>query len=264
VDQHLLENRINLENLPELIDDLAQNGIEDLIITGGEPLMNMELLELAIGTAKRIGMSVSVDSNGTLLNESIIDRLESSALDHLYLSSYFLKTINEEILTYARMKLSLRVIHVVTKHNAGQLGDFVDFLKQNKIAFPILNPVFMYKDNKNYENQSLASLQDNDLQNVIEIIKQVYRQNNLKFPHLLEDFYLERKASFPTFCHMGEADLVIYSNGDVFPCFHRRDLYAGNVFEDDLQIIIQKNRDFAVQTKAAQCFGEYCLSHFTN
>ncbi len=264
VDQALLKNRINLGNLPKLIDDLSHSRIESLIITGGEPLMNMDLLELAIRKAKDSGMSVSVDSNGTLLNRSIIDRLEDSELDYLYLSSHFLKTINQEILKCASEKLSLRVIHIITKHNVNQLGDFVDFLKQYKIGFPTLNPVFLYRDHKNYEDQSLSNLKDDDLQNVMEVIKQVYWKNNLDFPTLLKDFYLGRNASFPTYCHMGEADLVIYSNGDVYPCFHRRDLYAGNVFDDDFQIIMQKNQDFAAHTKAAKCFGEHCLSHFTN
>jgi MoaA/NifB/PqqE/SkfB family radical SAM enzyme len=57
----------------EIISKIRQLGGQNILFTGGEPFMVADLLEIA-EYAKSLGMSVSVITNGTLFNESSIER----------------------------------------------------------------------------------------------------------------------------------------------------------------------------------------------
>jgi radical SAM protein with 4Fe4S-binding SPASM domain len=63
---------------------------------------------------------------------------------------------------------------------------------------------------------------------------------------------------------MGEQTFMIDSDGSVYPCFHRRDMKAGNILDDSIDAIDAKLGHFYQDLKDAPCFGEHCISLFTN
>lgn len=61
---------------------------------------------------------------------------------------------------------------------------------------------------------------------------------------------------------MGTNDIIIDSDGDIFPCFHRQDLLVGNILKESLKDILLRMGGVAIQLKNAPCLGEHCLSLF--
>ncbi|MDB5430301.1 MAG: AstB/chuR-related protein [Caulobacter sp.] len=64
----------SIEQLSKLLVAFRGLGIAHLFIGGGEPLLHPQLLEL-IGLARAHGMSISLSTNGHLLNEQFVDAL---------------------------------------------------------------------------------------------------------------------------------------------------------------------------------------------
>ena len=65
-----------LERLKQLIDEIAEEGCLDLLLTGGEVLLRPDFAELYLH-AVRAGLRVTVFTNGTLVTERILDLFET-------------------------------------------------------------------------------------------------------------------------------------------------------------------------------------------
>jgi radical SAM protein with 4Fe4S-binding SPASM domain len=71
-DSSLFREELKTNAILRLLDDAAEMGCLFLLLTGGEPLLRDDFAEI-YRHAKRIGMLVTVFSNGTLMKEPILD-----------------------------------------------------------------------------------------------------------------------------------------------------------------------------------------------
>jgi len=78
---------LNAAQWAGLIDQLADAGCLFLLITGGEPLLHPDFIEIFKHARKR-GLLVSLFSNGTILTEEIADQLLAYNLNSLEVSLY--------------------------------------------------------------------------------------------------------------------------------------------------------------------------------
>jgi radical SAM protein with 4Fe4S-binding SPASM domain len=69
----------------KVIDQLAQAGVSLVVLSGGEPLTNLNLGAL-IQRIKEQKMAVSIDSNGVLLNKVAVQQLRQLGVDSIELS----------------------------------------------------------------------------------------------------------------------------------------------------------------------------------
>ena len=65
-------DELTFKEIKSILDELASQGCLWLLITGGEPLIRKDFLDIYI-YAKEKGFIITVFTNGTLLNEEIID-----------------------------------------------------------------------------------------------------------------------------------------------------------------------------------------------
>ena len=79
------KQELSAEALVELFSGLAQRGLVAVDLFGGEPLMRPDLPEIVSGL-KKIGLHVTVTSNGLLLNAKRSQALVESGLDQLFIS----------------------------------------------------------------------------------------------------------------------------------------------------------------------------------
>ena len=79
------ENYLSREEIRAKIDKYADEGYDQVTLTGGEPTLHPDLLEM-IGYVKSKNMSVRVVTNGSNLDRSLIDRMISAGLDYFVLS----------------------------------------------------------------------------------------------------------------------------------------------------------------------------------
>ncbi len=73
------------EEVYGVMDDLKQFGVPVLILSGGEPLLRPDIFDIA-RRAKSMGFYVGLSSNGTLINESNIERIAEADFNYLGVS----------------------------------------------------------------------------------------------------------------------------------------------------------------------------------
>ena len=81
-------SRVSLtkERLGELIEQFVDAGVFHVVLTGGEPMAKMDLLEYGLTRCADAGISVSCNSNLTLATPDKIKRLKDAGLDHILTS----------------------------------------------------------------------------------------------------------------------------------------------------------------------------------
>jgi len=78
-------DELTLDEQFSVVDQLANAGVSMIVLSGGEPLTNPNLVKLIERIRKR-EMSVSIDSNGVLIDEQAVSRLKSMGVGHVELS----------------------------------------------------------------------------------------------------------------------------------------------------------------------------------
>lgn len=68
-----------------LLDDLAGFGIPALLLSGGEPLLRPDIFEL-IAYARRVGLRITLSTNGTLITPEVAARLEDLGVSYVGIS----------------------------------------------------------------------------------------------------------------------------------------------------------------------------------
>ncbi|RPI76470.1 MAG: radical SAM protein [Desulfobacteraceae bacterium] len=79
-------NTLTPERFDRLIEQFREAGIFHVVLTGGEPLLQFELLEYGLKQLLACGMSVSCNSNLMLATDEKLRRLRDLGLDHILTS----------------------------------------------------------------------------------------------------------------------------------------------------------------------------------
>lgn len=132
------ESRFTLDHAEalELVDQMADNAIEVVIFSGGEPLMRDDLMTL-IERADSRGLSCHLSTNGTLLDSTTARRLAAAGIGYVGVSVDGMPAFNDDYrgleegfekassgLSNARvagLRTGLRM--TLTRHNIDQLED---------------------------------------------------------------------------------------------------------------------------------------------
>ncbi len=82
---HDYEGELNTAEVFGVMDDLKAYKVPVLILSGGEPLMRPDLFEIA-DRAKAMRFYVGLSTNGTLIDESMADRVAATGFDYVGIS----------------------------------------------------------------------------------------------------------------------------------------------------------------------------------
>ena len=158
-------NELNTQQVYEVMDDLKQFRVPVLILSGGEPLMRPDIFEIA-HRAKAMGFYTALSTNGTLIDESNIDKIADVGFDYLGISIDGIEATHDKFrrkegsfkasmhgLRLCRdkeIKVGLRF--TMTQDNAAELPQLLDLMDQERIDkfyFSHLN--YAGRGNKNRE-----------------------------------------------------------------------------------------------------------------
>lgn len=252
----------------DLLPALAGAGVDHLIFTGGEPLL-VDDLESWIRRAAALGFSSLLLTNGDRLDVHRLERLERAGLSALSLSLDALGAGGKapwDLLHILARRAGIRpaVITPVTRHNLSLLPSIVRRVAALGL-FLLIQPAFVPEAHPRFHRWSLRAMNEEERARFLDILRLWTKRFGCRaYADLLLRFYTGDGSIRPTACTMGRSALVVDPDGSVFPCFHRRDLPAGNLLAGDPAAVLARVFHLGAPLGEAPCFGEHCISLFSN
>lgn len=147
-------SQITKQAFLSLVESAIPLGLKSVKITGGEPLLRSDLIEI-IGGIGRLGLHVSMETNGSLINERLADQLADlnvevsisldagSAVIHDALRRLpgCFERVTRALRMLAERKCDPKVIMAVSKRNLGEVENVVRVATANGCRLIKLNPV---------------------------------------------------------------------------------------------------------------------------
>lgn len=242
---------MTLETVKKIIPALKKLGVEEVHITGGEPLVNKEFFEIARCLHEN-GFGTRVQTNGILITPDIAKRLKKCGIEYVLISIDGLEKThnsfrnNDKSFDYAikAVKICLeaglytRVNTVINKSNVQDLPELIKYinnLKPDQHSFFYLTPVGRGKNIKNL----MLSLEE--WKEVEKIVEKSGRENKciekIRLQNVIKNNEDDKKCR--------DDNCLILANGDVYHCvfFIYSPYKLGNIYNEDLYEIWTKNID---------------------
>ncbi len=244
------------------IDAVCSLGVSFFDLSGGEPLLRKDLNVLAKRAASH-GCLVSMNTNGTLLNERRVDEV-ADVFDVVVVSLDGPKEVHDKIRgvpgTYDKAVEAIRLLKahgvkvgvnsVATPTNIDILPQFVEELR-SQVDFVQVQPMHPYPPTP--ENTP----SDKQVSRLIDYLLRLKRSDPgfLAVPtDFVKGFELFFKGKAPKICHAGELYVAIDPSGKLLACPARSDIVLGDTLSDSVDAVLKK-RDSEGWRKVSACRG---------
>ena len=254
---------ISANYLKKTLKDIADKyKASEIIInvTGGEPLLRKDLFEI-MDYASKLGFRWGMTSNGMLINDEILQKMNDTNMETISISLDGLKDTHEHFRkvpnSYEKIienikKLqkvpSIKVVQVTTvvnKKNINELDKLYNLMKKlNIISWRVLNvdPIGRAKDNKE------ILLDKEEYKYLFDFIKSKREENILNVEYGCSHYLgieLEKELRDTYFiCVTGITVASILSNGDIFVCPNierKKEFIQGNIKTDNFVQVWENN-----------------------
>ena len=219
-DKKRVDGELTTQECFHVIDELVKNGFKHLKITGGEPFIRKDLVEILEYASKKL--TVDVSTNASLINDEIVKKLNKINLKMIHVSldgnkeeheavrgeSTYERTING-LRSLKSSKNKIRIGSVIHAKNETDLENLVKdsiSIGADEIIFSIMEPV---------DGQSkllVKTIPNEELIKIIDNIKEKY-QNNITI-----NYNFGKQPTFVKKCPAGDKFLYINNTGFVSPC----------------------------------------------
>jgi MoaA/NifB/PqqE/SkfB family radical SAM enzyme len=230
------------------IDAVCSLGVPFFDLSGGEPLLRKDLIILAKRVASH-GCLVSINTNGTLLNESRIGEV-AEVFDTVVVSLDGPREVHDKIRgvpgTYDKAVEGLRLLKangvragvnsVVTPWNIDILPQFIEELR-SKVDFAQVQPMHPYPPSP--EN-SPTSEQFSRLLDYLLNLKRVDPSFLVVPTEFIKGFKQFFSGNAPKICHAGELYVAINPEGKLLACPARSDLILGDALSGSVDDALKK------------------------
>lgn len=284
------EDELTTDEIKKALYDISQRldiSKMTLNITGGEPLLRKDLFEV-MKYAKELGYNWVMTTNGTLIDEEMVQKLKDAELSSLSISidgteethdafrgikGLYNKSINAiNILKRADFLNHIMVTTVVNKTNINELEELYEIIKSLDIKYwRIVNidPIGRANDNTD------LILNEDEYRYLFKFIKEKRKKTKsfevtTSCSHYFGLDYEKETRDWMFNCIAGlEVGSILY-NGDIFVCPNverRPELIQGNVRNDNFVDIWNKKFEFFRNInrykKCKECVecinAKYCL-----
>lgn len=266
-------DELTTDEVFDLIDQLARAGVVDLGISGGEPFIRRDLLEI-VAHSKLRGMSVGVATNGAKLRPDQAAQLFELGLNRLQISLDGLAAAHDRLRRWPGLfERVLRAIEVaraaglkvhicctITRLNAGELDEFVEFLARldvHRLNFSRYVPTG--------RGSYALDLDDRDWHAIIHQctkLRDRFKGRLEIVTHLAQQIIVDGEvADMPGFigCQAGQGQGCVTANGTVLPCVllpvpvgNVRDQPFAEIWRTSSVIHALQNRGY-LEGKCANC-----------
>lgn len=267
------ENELSTEEGKELIADLAHNGVFVLDISGGEPLIRKDAIEL-FRYARSLGLEMGMTTNGTLVNEKIARELKEVGMYNIHVSldgigevhdrfrnmeRTFMKVYNT-IRLFKKYEVPFGITTSISKLNFNDLENIKEFVITEKI-----NSWEIYYAIPIGCMQQKIALDEKELLEFSKKIEQFKKELDGKCRIFLGDslgYYGRYKIRDEHWngCLAGLNHLAIDPEGNIKGCpIHPNELIEGNIRKDDLMEIWRSDKTF-LYNRRPQKLEKHCKS----
>lgn len=234
-------DKLSLDQIRYIIDQLAENGVETITISGGEPLIRGDIVEIVRYAKENVGIgTVNLITNGTRFHKDqllqlkeYIDALPVSIDGYNYENPRFLRDEGTfpkvmEFVKMARdMGLPVSILPTLHRKNIKAVNEYLKLSEQLKvpISFSLLTCSGELKD---------YIPKDEDLHDLVTYLFDFMKSG--KVP--LQD-YSEVEARKN--CGAGTSIISVTAEGDIYPChmMHDTDTCMGNLLKTPLREILK-------------------------
>ena len=157
------EGELTTAEVFRVLDDLKAARVPAVILSGGEPLLRPDIYDIA-ERAKSLGLSVSLSSNGALIDDAHADRIAAAKFDYVGVSLDGIGATHDRFRgrpgCFDASMAGIRRLHVrgvkvglrftMTSDNEAEFSDLVDLARREDAAkFYLSHLVYSGRGNKN-------------------------------------------------------------------------------------------------------------------
>ena len=246
------------------LERVASMGVRNLIITGGEPLLRGDIIEIVRGSGE-LNLARLLLTNGELLDEINLDALLDDNIEGITLSVNTLREAERlERVAGLLREAPLTSVTVTTVFNRDNVADLQEIYRwaRGKGWGTILQPAFILAGAEGFESMSPHFFNESQWKIVDSVLREWGREQGMAYYVQYVLGLFNRASAQPRYCSMGAKTVVVDCDGSVYPCFHRKGMKAGNMLFTPMADIAKKLASFADEVSAAPCYGEHCVSLF--
>lgn len=292
VDNQIPRSEMSLSSCRELLKEAADCGIQNIKLTGGEPLIHKDFMDI-VKSVYEYGMTVdSINTNAFFVTGDLCDQLRALDNNILFNVSYdgagyhdwmrgkkgAEKDLLEKIKLLVDCGFSVRAAMTLNRVNAGAALETMQRMEELGVReFRIIRTSEVPRWRLNEGNATLTMEEYYDL--MLELFGK-YADNRPKiilnawhfakiFPESRCYYLAPVKCAAEDFrpdmvmCGNAREDLTVTPDGDVFPCtpspgickVHGMDF--GNVFETGLKKLLQDSRYLAFICKGVHAISDH-------
>lgn len=288
-------DELNTEEAKMAVDELADVGVAYIAVSGGEPLVRKDFFEVAERIRDR-EMTFSLATNGTLLNDEIVTKLESLDCEYVQISldgarpethnrfrgkNTFEQTIRG-IENAVNSDMTVSIATTITKHNFDEVPDLIEISEDLGVdTWMHYNfiPTGRGKDIKELDltpeerKELLVMLAEEAEKTSLNLLTTAPQFSAIcssgefgvaslthfdTFGQKGGDQDLDFLAEFVGGCGTGRLYCALQPNGDISPCVFLP-LQLGNILEDDLTEVWQEKEEFK-KIREREKFQDSCGS----
>lgn len=227
-----MKNQLNFGEFEDLILKFSESGIQEIRLTGGEPLVFPKIFDL-IKLCTKLGIYTSIGTNGTLITKNVAKKLKDVGLkkaivsidgteekhDYIRGKGNYKKAMNG-ITNLLELNIDVRINSVIMKEN------MEDVIKLAKQIHELKQPLFIRRFIESGRGEKLLNnmLTKEDYDYVRNELKYELETANYVNGHYLknndETIYsrIEIPFKIKNGCKAGERALVITPEGNIHLC----------------------------------------------
>ncbi len=221
-----------------------------IVLTGGELFLDKERLYNTAIIARNLSVPLTMNTNGTLIKESDINRLPTSGIQTIVVSiDSDLESVHDELRgvkgTFRRASKTVRELSkardiyeadfsiltstILGSHNIERINEMVDYFQgigADSMLFQAIQPTFGDEYRADWwKTSSLFPKDQNQIDRAIDLLEHLKRDGRPLFQTIeqledMRDYFHNPDFLFPSRCGSADRNLMIESDGNVSLCFH--------------------------------------------
>lgn len=217
--KELIKGELSTKECFHVIDELVKHNFKHLKVTGGEPFLRKDIIEILKYASEK--MITDISTNASLITPKLVEELNKINLKMIHVSLDGNKAEHESVRgknTYdatirglnalKNSKNKVRIGCVIHSNNENNLEEVINLSKDyaNEIIFSIMEPV------SNQDKSQVKKRDNQDLLNELDTLKDKYQDK------INVNYNFKAQPNFIKKCPAGDKFLYINNLGNISPC----------------------------------------------